>query len=174
MAEVKPENILNDEVDELGIQVLYPADQALQAALKKQFPTAKFYNGTTPFLLGCRKTADESSHHNLFAHFTNTRLHLALFEKKSLLFSNAFEYTTSGDVLYFVLLTCNQFGIDPAQLPLNLSGYLLNNAEIYKTLYRYVQELRFVPYPNFLHFSRKFNDVPSHFFFDLYSLALCK
>jgi Protein of unknown function (DUF3822) len=174
MADNKAEAIHNDEVEELGLQILYPTDPALMAVLKKQFPTAKFYNNSTPFLLGCRNTVDEERRHNLFAHFTQKNIYISLFEKKNLLFSNSFKYQTAGDVLYYILLTYNQHNLDPAHQPLHLSGQILDNAEIYKTLYRYIGELKFMHFPSFLHFSRKFNEVPSHFYFDLYSLALCK
>lgn len=174
MSDAKTDSIQNDEVEELSLQILYPTEPTLMAVLKKQFPTAKFYNNTTPFLLGCRKTVDEGRAHNLYAHFTQKNIYISLFEKKNLLFSNAFKYQTAGDVLYYILLAYNQHNLDPAQHPLNLSGQILGNAEIYKTLYRYIADLKFVPFPGFLNFSRKFSDVPSHFFFDLYSLALCK
>lgn len=174
MSEGKAESIHNDEVEELALQILYPTDPMLVAVLKKQFPTAKFYNNTTPFLLGCRKTTHEEVRHHLHVHFTQKNIYVSLFDQKNLLFSNSFNYQTAGDVLYYILLTYNQHGLDPATLPLNISGQILSNAEIFKTLYRYIGELNFVPFPSFLNFSRKFNEVPSHFFFDLYSLALCK
>ncbi|MCC6725040.1 MAG: DUF3822 family protein [Saprospiraceae bacterium] len=174
MSDAKGEGIHNDEVEELALQILYPTDPVLMAVLKKQFPTAKFYNNATPYLLGCRKTLDEARTQNLFIHFTQNNIYIALFDKKNLQFFNTFKYQTAGDVLYYVLLTYNQHGLDPALQPLNISGQLMNNAEIYKTLYRYIGELNFVTFPNFMQFSRKFADVPQHFFFDLYAFALCK
>ncbi|MCF8247488.1 MAG: DUF3822 family protein [Saprospiraceae bacterium] len=174
MGQGQVDAIQNDELEELALQILYPTDPTFMAMLKKQFPTAKFYNNTTPYLLGCRKTLDEDRTHNLFAHFTQKNIYITLFEKKNLLFSNSFKYQTAGDALYYILLTYNQHNLDPAQQSLNLSGQILANAEIYKTLFRYIGELKFMPFPNFLNFSRKFSEVPTHFFFDLYSLALCK
>ncbi len=174
MSNAQADSIHNDEVEELALQILYPTDPTLMALLKKQFPTAKFYNNATPYLLGCRKSLDEERTHNLFVHFTQKNIYISLFDKKNLLFSNSFRYQTAGDVLYYILLTYSQHNLDPAQQPLNISGQLLNNSEIYKTLFRYVGELNFVQLPGFLNFSRKFSEVPPHFFFDLYALALCK
>ncbi len=174
MSQGRADSIQNDEVEELALQLLYPTDPALMAVLKKQFPTAKFYNNTTPYLLGCRKTLNEAQTHNLYAHFTQKNVYISLFEKKNLLFSNSFKFQTAGDILYYILLTYNQHNLDPAKHPLNLSGQLMANSEIFKTLYRYIGDLKFVPFPNFLNFGRKFGDVPAHIFFDLYSLALCK
>lgn len=174
MSKSNADAIQNDEVEELALQILYPTDPTLMASLKKQFPTAKFYNNTTPYLLGCRSAVDEEKAQNLFVHFTQKNIYISLFEKKNLQFSNSFRYQTAGDVLYYILLTYNQHNLDPAQQPLNISGQLLEHAEIYKTLYRYIGHLNFVQFPKFLHFSRKFGEVPPHFFFDLYALALCK
>jgi hypothetical protein len=174
MSDGKADSIQNDEVEELALQILYPTEPSLIAVLKKQFPTAKFYNDTTPFLLGCHKTLGEAGEQRIQVHFTQKSICISLFDRRNLLFSNAFRYQTAGDVLYYILLTYNQHGLDPAQIPLHISGQILSNAEIFKTLYRYIGELHFVPFPSFLNFSRKFNEVPPHFFFDLYSLALCK
>jgi len=174
MSQGSADAIQNDEVDELGLQILYPTDLSLLAVLKKQFPTAKFYNNTTPCLLGCRKTIEEDVKQRFHVHFTQKNIYISVFEKKNLVFSNAFKYQTAGDVLYYILLTYNQNNLDPTQLPLHISGQILSNAEIFKTLYRYIGEIKFVPFPSFLNFSKRFNEVPSHFFFDLYSLALCK
>ncbi len=174
MTHGKVETIQNDEVEELALQILYPTDSGLINVLKKQFPTAKFYNNTTPFLLGCRKILKEETPQNIHVHFTQKSIYICLFEKKNLLFSNSFKYQTAGDVLYYILLTYNQHNLVPAQHSLFISGQILSNAEIFKTLFRYISELKFVAFPSFLNFSRKFNEVPAHFFFDLYSLALCK
>jgi hypothetical protein len=166
--------VQTDEVPELATRVVYAHDPKLVNAIKKQFPTGKFYSPVTPFLLGCRKLMHEVKDPVVFANFLRETIQLCVFERQNLVFYNSFSYTTSGDVLYYILLVYNQFNLDPAVAPLKISGQILESADIYRTLYRYVTHLHFQEFPPFLKFGRKFADIPRHFFFDLYSLAVCK
>ncbi len=166
--------VLTDELGELGARVVYTAEPALMALLKKQFPTGRFYAPATPFLLGCRKLMEDSPGFTMFVNVQQKNLAVALFEKQKLQFFNTFPCTGAPDVLYYTLLTYNQFGLDATQVPLNLSGAIIENSDIYKLLFRYIQRLNFLGEPPFLKFGRKFDEVPPHFFFELYALAVCK
>lgn len=173
-SQTHPDAVQTDEIPELSVKVVYPLDANLWSVFKKQFPTARYYNNATPLLLGWRRILDPQQPFQLFAHISGKSLHLALFEKQGLLFYNTFPFSAAGDVLYYVLLTYNQFGLDPARQGLSLSGQVLENAEIYKLLHRYIAQVGFLRLPDFLNFGRKFQDMPAHLFFELYSLALCK
>lgn len=166
--------IQTDELNEINAHIVYPADTDLMGAIKKQFPTCRFYSLATPFLLGSRNMVENGEAHTFFAHFTRNHLHLSLYAKQNLLFYNVYNCSSAGDVLYYALLAYNQFNLDPARIPLRLSGQILDDSEIYRTISRYIGNLRFMDEPRFLKFGRKFNEVPPHFFFDLYALALCK
>jgi len=167
-------SIQHDEINEIGAHLVYYNDPGLVKILKKQFPTAHVVHPATPFLLGARRMVQEGSEHSMFVHFTKKEIFVALFEKKNLLFFNAYSYSTAGDVLYFTLLTLDQFSLDPATTPLSLSGQILEDAEIYRMLARYLGQLQFIPDASFLKFGRRFKEVQPYFFFDLYSLSLCK
>ena len=117
---------------------------------------------------------EEAGGFTVFAHFLKDKLHLALFEKRQFIYYNSFSYTSANDVLYYVLLVYNQFKLETAVTPLYLSGHILENSEIFKILFRYITELRFMPEPSFLKFSKKFSEVPPHFYSDLVALSLFK
>lgn len=166
--------IQSDDLNGIDAHVVYPADTNLMGLIKKQFPTSWFYSKTTPLLLGFRSMADSTEVHTVFAHFSEGNLHIAYFEKRALQFYNTYSCNTASDVLYFTLLVFNQFGLDPSRAPLRLSGQLLEDSDVYRTLSRYIANLGFIAEPGFLKFSRKFSEIPAHFFFDVYALALCK
>ncbi|MEK7254237.1 MAG: DUF3822 family protein, partial [Bacteroidota bacterium] len=163
-----------DEMSELSVKVVYESMPELTGVMKKQFPTGRFYAGVTPFLAGCRKMMPDEQIQVTFVNFHREVFQVAIFQKRNLLFYNAFPYSTAADVMYYVLLTLSQYNIDPAVARVFLSGQIMENSEIYKMLFRYVGNLRFLPSPPFLKFGRRFSEVPPHLYFDLYSLALCK
>ncbi len=165
--------VYDDELADSNVQLVYFLDAGLVKALKKQFPTARIFNPATPFMLGARRVIEDGSEHSFFVHISKQQLHLALFEKKNLLFYNSFPISSAGDVLYFTLLTLDQFTLDPVKIPVSLSGEISEDGEIFKMLSRYLGQLKFMSEPPFLKFGRRFKEVQPYFFFDLYSLTLC-
>lgn len=163
-----------DEISDLAMRVVYPSINSLVSVLKKQFPTGRYYSPVTPFLRGCKTMLAEDAGHTVFAHFWNSGLYVSVFEKNSLHFFNAFSITSASDALYYILLAFNQFKLDPNEVTLHLSGQVVRDSEIYKMLYRYIAQIQFLTEIPFLNFSKKYDDIPQHFFFILYALSLCK
>ena len=164
--------IQDDDLDCLGLRVVYPPKSSLGTMLSQRFPTARFTNGLTAFLKSCERTATKEQGHSAFAHFFKNRFYLSIFEKKRLLFCNTFDYHTDSDVMYFILLAFEQYGVDAGKVKLDLSGKVLEKSDIYRLLYRYVLNIGFLPQPGFLKISGKFATVPSHFFSLLHALYL--
>jgi len=163
-----------DELSDLALRVVYPSHNGLVSLLKKQFPTGRYYSPATPFLRGCKSMLKDETEHAVFAHFWRKGLYVSVFEKDSLHFFNAFSIASASDALYYILLAFNQFKLDPNEVPLHLSGQVVQDSEIYKMLYRYVAHVRFLTEIPFLNFSKKYEDIPHQFFFNLYALSLCK
>jgi uncharacterized protein DUF3822 len=169
-----PGSIEVDELPELAARVVYPSANGLVSLLKRQFPTGRYYSPATPFLRGCNTMLAEGAGHSVFAHFWNNGLYVSVFEKDSLHFFNAFSIASASDALYYILLAFNQFKLDPNDVPLHLSGQIVQDSEIFKMLYRYITRIRFLSELPFMNFSKKYEDIPQHFFFNLYALSLCK
>ncbi|MEZ4960406.1 MAG: DUF3822 family protein [Saprospiraceae bacterium] len=167
--------VQHDELGNMGINIVYPVATELVATLKKQFPTGKFFSPSTPLLLGFKKTIDiDERGTTVFAYLAEDKVYILAFEKQNLLFFNAYPFQATSDVMYFVLLVYDQLNLSPAEIPLVLSGNIVADSDIYRTLYRYVADIRFLEELPFLKFGRKFQEIPPYFNFNLYSLALCK
>jgi hypothetical protein len=55
---------------------------------------------------------------------------------------------------------------------LQLAGQILENSEIYKSLYRYVRNIAFITPPAGIQLNASFKNVPTHYYFNLFSLKL--
>jgi hypothetical protein len=173
--DLKPGFILqHDDLPEPGIKLVYEADPSIIHVCKKQFPSCHFNNQAAALITGALRTPPEDQEHRLFVHFTSRTIQLVLFNKDALALYNSFAYSTSADVLYFTLAVLHQFNLDAASIPVFLSGTIVQDAEIFRVLSRYVGNLTFAAEPNYLSFSARFKDVQHYFFFDLYAMALMR
>ena len=100
-------------------------------------------------------------------------MQIALLEGKNLIFSNSYSYQTSQDFIYHVLLVYNQFNLEPNDIPIHVSGQVIKDSEIFRMLYRYIRRTEIIAAPPTFVFGKKYEKIPDHFYFDLYSLKLC-
>ncbi len=163
-----------DDIEALKVKVVYNVAKEEMDLLKAKFPTCRFYNIATPFILGCHKMLPNGANEMAYACFEKEKFQLAVFDRGELLFYNTFPCEAASDVLYFVLLAFEQYNLDPMATPLLLSGQVVEDSEIYKTLYRYISEISFMPIPTFVQFGKNAASKDPNLFFHLHSLLLCK
>ena len=163
-----------DELAPLKIRAVYQISPSVKEAIKAKFPDARFFSAATPFLAGCYQSMPEGEKEAAFACFQKKFFQLALLNQSGLVFYNRFSYQSANDALYFILLAYEQHGFGPSEVPLFLSGHILNSSEIYKSLYRYIAGLDFLPAPSFVQFGKNKLPFDPNFFFPLHSLLLCK
>jgi Protein of unknown function (DUF3822) len=107
---------------------------------------------------------------SLFMNLRGNQAQIAVFDLRSLVFYNSFEFMKPSDLLYFVLLVYDQFKLNPEHTPLKISGALLTDGEHYKMLYRYIQHIRFLKPNTSPNLPNGEGAMPPHFWFDLLCL----
>lgn len=166
--------VFSNLLPESGIRNIAAMDKSIQAALKNYFKALHLFHSLSPLISGYRYIAQNKSGKQLFVNLQQNLAQLLLFDSKELVFSNQFEFNTTQDCLYYLMLIFDQFQLDQEEIPVFISGMLLENSEIYQAMYKYIRHIGFVQVPAHLHFSEQFREVHHHFYFDLYSLTLCE
>lgn len=124
----------------------------------------------TAFLLQSLHHLADFSDHQIFVHFRFQSVQIAVFERRNLLFFNSFKFQHANDALYFILLAYEQFKLNPLELPLTISGNLMEDSEIFRLLRRYVRTIRFAPLPASVQLPQSAVDLPAHYWFDVFSM----
>ena len=112
----------------------------------------------------------DHSEHQIFVHFRFQSLQITVFERRNLVFFNSFQFQHANDALYFILLAFEQFKLNPLDLPLVLSGNLVEDSEIFRLLKRYFRTIRFAPLPSSVQLPQSAVELPAHYWFDVFSL----
>jgi len=143
---------------------VYAVPKEVHEWVNRQFPSARQWHQSSVSLrnnitasAGCLRVDFRQHDFTLLA----TKGH-------QLLLSQAFEYSTPEDVIYFLLNTCRQFALLQNEVKLELSGLVDKQSALYKELYQY-----------FIHIDfrdaawRSNNEHPAHFFTSLNDLSKC-
>ncbi len=100
-------------------------------------------------------------------------IELAFTKNGSLLYYNTFNYTTSEDVIYYLLFALEQLKLNPETINLHLLGEVEKNDSFYSIIYKYVRNVSFMKRNSRFEFSYRFNELPEHAFYTLFSQYLC-
>ncbi len=154
---------------DLDCTVVYALEPAVHRLLSQYFPDAQLTHLAAALLPAYRGQSLRSGH-EVFLHLRGSSMFVTVYDRHNLLFYNAFQFKQSSDVLYFTLLAFEQFRLDPLEIPLTITGLLLEDSEIYRLLQRYFKTMRFGSLPSSFQLPVSAGRLPAHYFFDLYSL----
>ena len=148
-----------------GCHLVWGADPSFQSFINRFQP-----KHLASFLIRKYKNRLNDAGKSVFLNVKGNQAQITFFDKSDLLFYNTFEVIKPNDLLYFVLLTYDQFRADPESLPLQVSGSIMEDAEYYKALYRYIGNIRFIEPDQQLNLPQNQDKLPNHFWFDLFAM----
>jgi len=158
-----------EELPEFDAYLVQATEKAHASLYADIFPQTRARHLAVPLLRYVRDIAG-AEEHTIFLNLRHQTAQIIVLERQNLLFYNTFPFASASDLLYFVLLAYDQFRIRPSDLPLSVAGNILQDSELYRTLYRFVQELRFAAPPDHFKLPTKTDSLPGHCLVDLLCL----
>lgn len=158
-----------DELPEFDAYLVYATEPGLARLCADFFPRARMRHLAVPLLRQAREL-NAAEEHRVFVNIRNQVAQIAVFERQNLLFYNAFTFSASPDLLYYILMVYDQFRLDPREIPLTVGGNLLEDSELYRLLYRFIRDIRFAELPGYYQLPNRAETLPGHCYFDLFCL----
>lgn len=155
-----------------GIQVVAGTEPDLLDFVERHFP------GATIRHCASVTTCLVSSHHSLrnsqvFMNLHETRMELCVHNAGELRFYNVFSCAGDEDVLYYLLFTCSQMGLDPAQLRLAVAAGLPADGSLLSAIRRYFMHVQLVTQDPSVRMAGDLSRLPSHYYFTVLNQHLC-
>lgn len=165
--------VQHDYISELEIHNVFSFNSEIHSLLNTYFPRADFYHFGTCLLKSIKGLMQHQTGNMVYINVLQSIFQIVVFNDGQLQFYNTFKYKSTKDFLYFVMLVYDQLNLNQEKVSMNISGELMEDSDIYKLIYKYTRNIHFIKRPNYYRFSEKFQTIPEHFYFDLYSLKLC-
>ena len=160
-----------EEMDAINASCI---QENLEEVITRHFSKAAIVHGSTAVIKAAYLNNKINPGQSLF--FLNVRGHnldLAMFEGNRPVLFNSFPFNGKEDLLYFTLLMIEQSGHRPDKVQLCLSGMIEENSETFQLLMQYISHLTFASRLSSFDYSALLGQLPSHYYQDLYALALC-
>lgn len=173
ISSVESDQVFVDEVPSVDAKNIYAFDQEVFYLIKGYLPKADFYHNYTSVLHSLVANAETDSATKLFVNVKGDHIQLTLLDGQDLIFSNSFPYQTEHDFIYHVMLAFDQFKLSVASVPVFVAGQITDDSKIYRILYRYINHVQYIDPPFSINFGKETSGIPSHFYYDLFSLEAC-
>ncbi len=171
---LESDQIFVDDVEMMKAKNVYAFDQEVYFLVKGYLPNARFIHNSTSVLQGFVSNQNSTSGKKIYVNVKGDHLQIVLLENQELIFSNSFAFQNEQDFIYHVMLVYNQFNLSTEFNPVVLSGQITKDSKIYRMLFRYINKIQFSKAPSAIQLGGAYHGIPTHFFFDLFSLGLCE
>lgn len=156
--------LMYDEVAEYNLMVVHHVPHALVQEIKR-IDDALIMHCYTCQLRTNNDTAD-----TIAVYFTGKEIRVVAKQESQLKQAQTYFYSTPLDVVYYLLLICQQYGFSQVDTTLVLSGMVSQDSAMYKELYQYFSNIHFWKPPVKTTLQ---SEYPPHFFSSLYNLVAC-
>lgn len=162
-----------DQMKNLEARNIYALPGNLERTLGRHFPNVKFIHHSTSFIESVLLQYKNLGQLKVAVHVQMSHFEVAVIEGKNLLLYNSFAHQTSEDFIYYLLFVCEQLKLNPEKLELVLLGEIERNSAIFSILYKYIRNISFGERSDGFEYSHKFNELPRHFYYNLFNQYLC-
>ncbi len=167
-----PDELHATHIKSLDAYLIFPVHHETVNVLIRQYPALKFFNQASPFIghvMHHHGGNTDSAHLNI----NNGFFDILIIRNKSLVLHNTFNYRNENDIAYFVMNVYDKVSLDPASIPIYISGSAEKNSDKINRLRNFIKTIRFNTQDSRFQYSYTFDRIPEHWFVTLFNLYLC-
>lgn len=166
------EVLMQDALKNPEAYLLYNIPKSLDKTLQQTFGRFGYKHSISAFLTGLQGLSEEPT--RLSLNIYQSEIQLVLHIKDQLVFENAFHFEAQEDILYYTLAVIEQYGLSPKEMHVEIAGNTSNFDQLLELLRTYIFQVQPIKRPKQFEYDEVFEDIPSHWYFSLFSSPLCE
>jgi len=171
--EVK-EKVLFDRLSRLEIVNVYGVNDTLHDQIFGFFPEAMVCHVASLLIESIwMNFKNLITDKRIFIFVREEAFNMLIFDKKQLVYSNAFHFRAPEDFVYFVIFVMEQLNLNPEEVPVTLLGNIETKTPHFELIFKYIRNIDFALRSESTHYSYVFDDVPGHLFYPLLNPVQC-
>ncbi len=151
--------ILSNRLTQMNARKLFSIPQCVLEVIENNFSEAKIYHQNTPVIQSALKN---KSFQVVYLSLNNEFVDIQVFNKKSLVLDNSFKYKTKEDLLYYLLYTFEQLGLDTKHQKIIIFSNLDVDNSMILFIKKYLGNIKLSSYPKNFNYSYLFSKKKSH------------
>lgn len=163
-----------DSIKTLDAENIYTIPKQNEIMLQQHFIFPQIYHFSTALIESILIQNKNKTGKKTILHIQTNQFETMFIEDGKLIFYNSFFYQTKEDLIYYVLFTAQQLGVNPEQHFFEILGNIEKQSDIYELLYKYIRNIVWGSRNTAFEYSYKLNELPPHYYYNLFNLNLCE
>ena len=135
------ETVLYNILRKNNVAVIFGIDKSAQTFLNEQYPEARFYSQSTPFIDYFSVKSRLGNSKKMYASVRKDGIDIYCFERGHLLLANSFECTHTEDRIYYLLYVWKQLEFNQERDELHLTGILPEKDVLMSELKKFILQV---------------------------------
>ena len=135
------ETVLYNILRKNNVAVIFGIDKSAQTFLNEQYPEARFYSQSTPFIDYFSVKSRLGNSKKMYASVRKDGIDIYCFERGHLLLANSFECTHTEDRIYYLLYAWKQLEFNQERDELHLTGILPEKDVLMSELKKFILQV---------------------------------
>ena len=169
-----PDKILTDHLKSVDSFNVYSIDHQVERTLRKSFPEIEIVHFSSPLIEGVLLQNKNKTGKKAVIHVQQTHFEILVIDSDKLLLYNSFIYQAKEDFIYYMLFICEQLDLNPEKLPVEIVGEINKQSNLYEILTKYVRNVTFGKRNDSFEYTYEFQDIPLHYYYNLFNIKLCE
>ena len=163
------ESIYADRLGSINAMNIYTLHNDLEQIIRKALPKVNIFHHSSSLIEGLLAHYKNHIGKKLIVHFQPNHFEIIVLDGKNLVLYNSFEHQAKEDFVYYIMFVCEQLKLNPETLRLILTGEIDKTSGHYSLLYQFVKNIGFGERNDTYDYSYVFNEIPKHFYYNLFS-----
>ncbi len=169
------ENIRFDKLTNLEAYNIYTFPECINKTIKENFTFAKISNFSSSLIESLLiKYKNQNLENKVFVNLRSNVFDIIIIEGTKLKLFNSFRFRTKEDFAYFLLFVLEQLKLNPEEIELIFTGAIEKSSNLYEIIYKYIRNINFIEQNDLFRYSYVFDNIPSHFYYNLLNINLCE
>ena len=166
------ELVLVDDVKAADAKNVYAVPDKIKQFFDSHFPNHRLRHFTSVYIDTVFSLNLIKKERKCFVNINASRLDVII-TGEGLKFCNSFQYQSTEDLIYFILLSLEQNQCDVQQTEIVISGEVESGSGIHRVIQQYVRSVNFAVNDKRIIRSANFSAIPHHYYFNLINRLFC-
>ena len=137
--------VLVQQIEKLRSSLLFEVDNDVYEFMVRSLVNPHFIHYLSPLLLSWQKNSFARYPKQLYIYIHNGILDIVCFEHGEILFANSFSYEKDSDIVYYIMYTCRQLGVNQLEDNLHFCGNNNICHSVMLVIKEYVAQMDYIP-----------------------------
>ena len=168
-------DLRHDFLPGMNAYSIYRIPSSVSIFFEHYFPGATIFHHSTALLNGVlQRYINLENEKQLHVNTSRSRMDILSLKGKKLEYFNSFRFNSAEDFMYYLIYVVEKLGMNPETVELLISGEVDKHSALLDLVVKYVRYVQFVKRNEDFRYSFVFDQLPGHYYYNLFNASLCE